>query len=67
MVIGHTTTCAAPSNLSARPSAIPLQGRREVEQVLGREAVPLSHTEFQALLAGVGPNTAQPAPPPGSG
>ncbi|KAI7838487.1 hypothetical protein COHA_007749 [Chlorella ohadii] len=38
---------------------------REVEQVLGREGVPLTHSEFQRLLAGLDPNDASSAPAAG--
>lgn len=42
-----------------------LPPRREVEQVLGREGVPLTHSEFQRLLAGLEPNDTSATQPAG--
>ncbi|PRW45592.1 diguanylate cyclase (GGDEF) domain-containing [Chlorella sorokiniana] len=39
---------------------------REVDQVLGREGVPLTHSEFQRLLAGLEANDTSSAPAAGS-
>ena len=38
---------------------------REVEQVLGREGVPLTHSKFQRMLAGLDPNDASSVPAAG--